>query len=132
MILIPIVALLVGILLGRQVMEPVRGPEGAYLAVAVIAGIDTVFGGIRAALEDKFRTDVFVSGFITNMLIAFFLAWFGDQIGINLFLAAALVLGSRIYTNLSLIRRLLITRYQDARQRRKLEAEQQAAGPSSS
>lgn len=132
MILIPIVALLVGILIGRQVMEPVRGPEGSYLAVAVIAGLDTVFGGIRAALEDKFRTDVFVSGFITNMLIAFFLAWFGDQIGINLFLAAALVLGARIYTNLSLIRRLLLTRYQDARQRRKLEAEQQATGPSSS
>lgn len=131
MILIPIVALLVGILIGRQVMEPVRGPEGSYLAVAVIAGLDTVFGGIRAALEDKFRTDVFVSGFITNMLIAFFLAWFGDQIGINLFLAAALVLGARIYTNLSLIRRLLLTRYQDARQRRKLEAEQQATGPSS-
>ncbi len=107
-------------------LQPVKGPAGSYLAVAVIAGIDTVFGGLRSALEEKFRTDIFVTGFFSNMLIAFFLAWLGDQIGINLFLAAALVLGSRVFTNLSLIRRILITQWQEARQRRRLEGEQQS------
>lgn len=126
MILIPIIALLIGILLGHQMLQPVKGPAGSYLAVAVIAGIDTVFGGLRSALEEKFRTDIFVTGFFSNMLIAFFLAWLGDQIGINLFLAAALVLGSRVFTNLSLIRRILITQWQEARQRRRLEGEQQS------
>jgi small basic protein len=93
--------------------------------VAVIAGLDTVFGGMRSVLESKFRADIFISGFFSNILIAFFLAWLGDQIGINLFVAAALVLGARMFTNLSLIRRILITQWQDARQKKRLEADQQ-------
>lgn len=123
--LVPFAFLIVGILVGKQFLEPVRGPAGNYLAVAVIAGLDTVFGGMRSVLESKFRADIFISGFFSNILIAFFLAWLGDQIGINLFVAAALVLGARMFTNLSLIRRILITQWQDARQKKRLEADQQ-------
>ncbi|MEA2552274.1 MAG: hypothetical protein QOJ65_450 [Fimbriimonadaceae bacterium] len=92
-----------------------------YLAVACLAGLDTVLGGIRSGMEGKFHTDVFVTGFISNILIAFFLAWLGDKIFINLYLAVALVLGARIFTNLSLIRRFLLTKWQDARERKRLQ-----------
>lgn len=123
MILIPIVALLVGVLLGFLFASPMTPLLGTYLGMAVIAGLDSVTGGSRSALEGKFQTDVFVTGFIANILIAFFLAWLGDKIGVNLFLVAAIVLGSRIFTNLSLMRRYALTRWHDSRQRRKLEAE---------
>lgn len=122
MILIPILAMLVGALIAVIVVLPIHDQIIAqYLAVACLAGLDTVLGGIRSGLEGKFHTDVFTTGFISNILIAFFLAWLGDKMGINLSLAVALVLGARIFTNLSLIRRFLLTKWQDARERRRLQ-----------
>lgn len=121
MILIPVVALILGVILALQFVGPVKGPYGQYLAVACLAGLDSVCGGIRSGLEGKFHNDVFVTGFFANVLIAFFLAWLGDQIFIDLFLAVALVLGARIFTNLSLIRRYLLTKFQDARERKRLQ-----------
>lgn len=124
MILLPIIALLVGFLLPHFLkIGPVTGPQGQYLAVACLAGLDSVLGGIRSGLEGKFHNDVFLTGFVSNTLIAFFLAWLGDQIGLNLFLVAALVIGSRLFNNLSLIRRYLLTRWRDSRDRRRLRAE---------
>ena len=76
-----------------------------YLSVAALVGLDTVFGGIRAGIEGRFQNDIFTSGFVLNTLLAAGLAWFGAQIGVDLALVAVLVLGSRIFLNLSLIRR---------------------------
>lgn len=126
MILIPVIATMVGVLIGLLFRQPVTGIAGVYLGVAVIAGLDSVFGGLRSSLEGKFHTDVFVTGFFANILIAFFLAWLGDRIGVNLYLVAAFVLGWRIFTNLSLIRRFMLTKWHDSRQRKRLEAEQSA------
>jgi len=126
--LLPLVMLLVGAAMALVLkFGPVPGVFGQYLAVACLAGIDTVCGGIRSGLESKFRADVFSTGFISNVLIAFFLAWLGDQIYINLFLAVALVLGARIFTNLSLIRRFALTKWQDAQERKRLQALAQSA-----
>lgn len=127
MILIPLVALFVGIVLGVLVREPVRGEAGVYLAVACLAGIDTLCGGIRSQLESKFQNDVFVTGFFANMVLAFFLAWLGDKIGVNMFLVCALIFGTRVFNNLSLIRRMALTRWVDHRTRqREAEAQRQA------
>jgi len=122
-ILIPILALLVGALIGYLVVgAPIHNAYIVqYMAVSCLAGLDTLFGGIRSGLEGKFHTDIFATGFISNILIAFFLAWSGDRIGINLYLAVALVLGARSFTTLSLIRRLLLTKWQDARERKRLQ-----------
>jgi small basic protein len=125
LILIPIIALALGLFLPIMFgWGPLSGDWGRYIAVTCLAGLDTVLGGIRSGLEGKFRTDVFYTGFVANVLIAFFFAWLGDQLGINLYLAAALVLGTRIFINLSLIRRWMLTKWQDAQERRKREREQ--------
>lgn len=120
MILIPIMALVVGMLLGFLFKTPIRGEGGLYLAVACLAGLDTVCGGIRSAMEGKFHADVFVTGFFTNVLIAFGLAWIGDKIGANIFLVCAFIFGTRIFNNLSLIRRILLSQWHDARERARL------------
>lgn len=127
MILIPILCLVVGILLGTLITQPLDPKYGLYVAVAVLAGIDTICGGIRSSLEQKFHGDIFVSGFFSNIVIAFFLAWLGDRIGINLFFVCALIFGSRIFTNLSLIRRFVLTRWQDARMRKQQQQQAQSA-----
>jgi small basic protein len=127
-VLIPLVALIIGILLPRLLAIEAVGSDvlGMYLAVACVAGLDSVCGGIRTGLEGKFNNEVFLSGFFSNMLIAFFLAWLGDRIGINLYLVAVIVLGMRVFTNLSLIRRILLTKWHDERERRRLERQSQA------
>src|SRR6266550_4959369 len=109
--LLPIVGLVIGALLAVLLkVGPQGGLTGQYMAVACLAGLDTICGGVRSGLEGKYTNEVFVSGFVSNIVIAFFLAWLGDRIGLDLFLAIALVLGLRIYTNLSLIRRFMLTK----------------------
>ncbi len=133
MIALPFVALIFGIIVAYLLrLGPIPGANGQYLAVACLAGLDTVFGGIRSGLEGKFRNDVFLTGFGANIVIAFFLAWLGDQIYINLFLAVTLVLGTRIYTNLSLIRRYGLTKWQDNQERKRLQSIMQSSGGANS
>jgi len=123
-IFLPILAMIVGAIIALFVVHPIHDAVVAlYLAVGCLAGLDTVLGGVRSGLEGKFHTDVFLTGFVSNIVIAFFLAWLGDKIGVNLSLAVALVLGARIFTNLSLIRRFLLTKWQDARERKRLQQE---------
>ena len=134
MILVPIFAFVIGLILGMLALHPVTGNYGLYLGIACLAGFDTVCGGIKSGMEGKFRADIFLTGFVSNVVIAFFLAWLGDRIYLNLFLAVALVLGGRIFLNLSLIRRFALTQWQDSKERKRQQraaAQQQAASVAS-
>ncbi len=122
LILFPLIALIIGAVIARYFgLGALTGMSGNYIAVACVAGLDSVTGGIRAGLEGKFTNDVFITGFIANVIISFILAWLGDQIGANLTLAAVIVLGTRIFTNLSLIRRYMLTAWRDSRDRAKMK-----------
>lgn len=87
---------------------PVQAAD--YLPLALLAGLDAIFGGIRAGLDRKFRSDIFLSGFVVNMFLAVLLGFIGDQIGVELYLAAVVTLGGRIFLNLSVIRRQILER----------------------
>jgi len=122
-IFVPFIALLLGALLAFALqVQPLRGVEGQYLAVACLAGLDTILGGIRGGLEDRFDTAIFVSGFLSNIVIAFLLAYLGDKIYLPLYLVVAFVFGNRIFSNLSLIRRSIVTIVKDGLARRKRQA----------
>ena len=79
-----------------------------YMSVAVLAALDSVFGGLRASLEDKFDQAVFLTGFFSNTLLAGVLAYIGDQLGVELYMAAVIVFGVRLFQNLAGIRRFLL------------------------
>lgn len=81
---------------------------GQYISLATLAGIDSLIGGLRAATEGKFKSNVFISGFVVNTLLAGFLAYLGERLGQDLALAAVVTLGYRIFVNLSIIRRHLL------------------------
>lgn len=132
MILIPILCLVVGLLVGLMVNIPLQGLQGLYLAIACLAGLDTICGGLRSGLEGKFHADVFITGFFFNIIISFGLAWLGDRIGANIFLVCAFIFGTRIFNNLSLIRRIWLTQWSDARERRRQEQLQSANAPQNS
>ncbi|HWP98559.1 MAG TPA: small basic family protein [Syntrophomonadaceae bacterium] len=82
-----------------------------YMSIAVLAALDSVFGGIRAYQEDHFDNLIFLSGFVANTLLAAGLAYLGDLLRIELYLAAVVVFGVRIFQNLAIIRRYLLKKY---------------------
>ena len=76
-----------------------------YLAIAIVAAIDSVFGGILALIKGSFDLKVFVSGFFGNAIIAMLLTFLGIKLNVDIYLAAIIVFVGRIFTNLSIIRR---------------------------
>ncbi len=79
-----------------------------YLSIAVLAALDSVFGGLRAGLEGNFDNVVFVSGFFGNAMLAAALTYIGDRLGVELYYAALFALGYRLFLNLGAIRRHLL------------------------
>lgn len=105
---LPVLGLVIGLLLGF--MSDLRIPEeySNYLSIAVLAALDTLFGGIRAQLQKTFDDKVFVTGFFFNILLAAGLAFLGVHLGVDLYLAAIFAFGVRLFNNIALIRRLLL------------------------
>jgi small basic protein len=108
--LLPLVGVAAGFLIVYFTNIQVPGNYASYLSLATLAGLDSIFGGIRAGIEGKFHDDIFASGFLVNTLLAVALAYLGEMIGVDLFLAAVVVLGGRVFLNLSLIRRYWLTK----------------------
>jgi small basic protein len=104
---IPAIGLLLGIAIGLLFDVQVPLAMQAYLPIAVVAALDAVFGGIRAVLDGVFNDKVFVVSFVSNVLIAAFIVFLGDQLGVGAQLSTAVivVLGIRIFTNVASIRR---------------------------
>ena len=96
----------------------------AYVGVAALAGLDTLLGGVRAVLEARFKSELFVTGFIFNILLAIGLVYLGTKLGIEIYLAAVVALGGRVFANLSIIRRHYLARLSDAKEKRSMEVSQ--------
>ncbi|MBP2017149.1 small basic protein [Symbiobacterium terraclitae] len=107
-----VLGFIVGILLG--VLSPFTLPiaYARYLSIAVLAALDTAFGGLRASLEGTYDNGIFITGFFTNALLAAGLVYLGDRIGVeSLYMAGVVAMGIRLFQNLGIIRRLLLRRW---------------------
>ena len=82
-----------------------------YLAIAILACIDSVFGGIAGYVEKKFDLAVFVTGFFGNALLAVILIYIGEKLSLDLYLAAVFVFGNRMFINFAIIRRYLLNKF---------------------
>ena len=78
------------------------------LSVALMAALDTAFGGIRSSMEGSYDNTVFITGFFTNAVLAAFLCYVGMILGIDLYLVGILIFGMRIFQNLAAIRHLFL------------------------
>ncbi|MCL5046990.1 MAG: small basic family protein [Actinobacteria bacterium] len=103
-----VTGLAVGIIFGSYFPLFIPIIYGRYLSIAVLAALDTAFGGLRAYLEGRFDNNVFISGFFFNALLAAFFTYVGDRLGVELYLAALFALGVRVFGNLGTIRRYLL------------------------
>ena len=78
-----VLALAIGIAAGVIFSPQVPDVIQPYLPIAVVAALDTVFGGLRAYLDDIFDAQTFVVSFVFNVLVAALIVWLGDQLGVG-------------------------------------------------
>lgn len=110
---LPLLGLILGVALGILTDIQIPSVYENYLSIAVLAALDTMFGGIRAHLQQVYDDKVFISGFFFNILLAAGLAFLGVHIGVDLYLAAIFAFGVRLFQNIAVIRRILLSKLED-------------------
>jgi small basic protein len=103
--MIAFVGLAIGALIALLLHPNVSGTETRYVAMVVVAAIDSAFGGFRSRLEQTFNDRVFLISFVLNALVAVALVWVGDQLAADVSTAVVVVFGIRIFQNVAAIRR---------------------------
>lgn len=109
------VGLLIGLVLGTALSITVPARYSRYTAMAILAALDSVLGAARAGLEGRFDNRIFLSGFFTNILLAGGLTFLGDRLGVELYMAAIVAFGVRLFNNLARIRRTLLEKMERGR-----------------
>ena len=113
--MIALIGLLLGVFLGLVFDVNIPESFSPYMSVAILACLDSVFGAFRASLNNNFKSDIFISGFFGNALLAAGLAYLGDKLGITIYIASVIVFGGRIFDNFGAIRRILLERFKNRR-----------------
>lgn len=106
-----VVAVLIGVLLGLLVPYNLNASMLSYLAVALIAALDSVLGGLLANLNKQFNINVFMIGLVSNAILGILLTFIGNLLGISLSFAVIIVFGVRMFNNMATIRRLTFDKY---------------------
>lgn len=103
--------LLIGIFLGLISGIQIPSAYSQYLAIAILASIDSLVGATLSSLQKTFDSSIFFSGFFMNALFAALLTLIGNMLGVDLSLATIIVFGTRIFANSAAIRRLVISNW---------------------
>ena len=104
-----LIAIIIGCLIGALIgmyAPMVSYTYSGYLAIAIIAALDSVFGGIVATLKKNLT--IFITGFFGNAILAILLTILGQKLNVDIYLAAIIVFVGRMFTNLAIIRRYYI------------------------
>lgn len=107
--------ILIGIIIGLSVHYNIPIEYIKYTAVIIVGIIDSLFGAIKAEIMeksyDKYSAIIFITGLITNILLALGITLLGEHLGLELYLAATVVFTFRIFTNIGKIRRSVIEKW---------------------
>lgn len=109
-------AILVGCILGAilGINAPIISyTYSTYLAIAVIAALDSVFGGISSVLKGNFDLKIFLSGFFVNSILSILLTFLGQKLNVDIYLATIFVFISRMFNNLTIIRRHYVEKWSE-------------------
>lgn len=108
------IAVLIGCIVGAiiGIFSPVISyTYSSYLAIAIIAALDTVFGGIASLAKKNFDLKIFLSGFFGNSILSIALTYLGNKLNVDIYLAAIVVFVGRMFTNLAIIRRYYLDKW---------------------
>ena len=111
MILIAIIlGCLIGVLIGINA-PVIPYTYSTFLAIAVVAALDSVFGGITSVLKKNFDLTIFITGFFCNSILSIALTYLGQKLNLDIYLAALVVFVGRMFTNLTIMRRYYIEKW---------------------
>ena len=104
-----ILGLILGVVAGIFLKPDIPSVLQPYLPIMVVAALDALMGAVRSYFERSFSDRVFVVSFISNVITATLLVFLGNQLGVGSQLSTAVivVLGIRIFSNVSAIRRFI-------------------------
>ena len=111
-----IIAIVIGCIVGALIglnAPIISYTYSGYLAIAIIAALDSVFGGITSVLKKNFDLKIFVSGFFGNAILSILLTYLGQKLNVDIYLAAIIVFVGRMFTNLAIIRRYYIEKWNE-------------------
>lgn len=99
---------LLGVILGvivGNLIPAIPYTYSIYLSVAILAALDSIFGAMASIIKNRFDAKVFVSGFFGNAILTILLAYLGQKLNVDIYLAAIIVFVGRMFNNLSVLRR---------------------------
>lgn len=108
--LIMIIACILGAIVGLNA-PMISYTYSSYLAIAIVAALDSVFGGIASVINKKFDIKIFISGFFGNAILAILLTVLGEKLNVDIYLAAIVVFVWRMFMNLGIIRRYYVEKW---------------------
>ncbi len=110
--LIIIIACILGAIVGLNA-PMISYTYSSYLAIAIIAALDSVFGGVASVINKRFDMKVFISGFFGNAILAILLTVLGEKLNVDIYLAAIVVFVWRMFLNLGIIRRYYVEKWSE-------------------
>lgn len=105
-----IIGCIIGALIGMNA-PVISYTYSSYLSIAIIAALDTVFGGISSVIKKNFDLKIFLSGFFGNAILSMLLTYLGQKLNVDIYLAAIFVFVWRMFNNLGIIRRYYIEKW---------------------
>jgi small basic protein len=99
-----ILGLSLGLIIGAFLQVDIPPEFARYTAVAIVGILDSLFGAIRASIEKKYSTTIFLSGLAFNMVIAVLITFMGDKLNLDLYLAILIAFTIRIFANIGIIK----------------------------
>lgn len=117
-----VIAILIGCIVGALVginAPVIPYTYSTFLAIAVVAALDSVFGGITSVLKKNFDLVIFISGFFANSILSIALTYLGQRLNLDIYLAALVVFVGRMFTNLTIIRRYYIEKWTEKIQQKR-------------
>jgi len=116
-----IIAIILGCVIGALIginAPVIPYTYSTFLAIAVVAALDSVFGGITSVLKKNFDLIIFISGFFCNSLLSIALTYLGQKLNLDIYLAALVVFVGRMFTNLTIIRRYYIEKWMTKKEKK--------------
>ena len=108
------IAIVIGCLLGAIIgmnAPIIPYTYSGYLAIAIVAALDSVFGAISSNIKGNFNLKIFISGFFGNAILSIALTWLGIKLNVDIYLAALVVFVGRMFTNFAIIRRYYLEKW---------------------
>ena len=102
----------IGIILGITFGFAIPIEYTKYSAIIIVGIFDALFGAVKADItKDDYNIIIFLTGISINIILALLITLMGEKMGLELYLAVAVVFIFRIFSNLGIVRRAIIKKF---------------------